>query len=112
VNLIDAEKTAVINKAYTIDESLAELAVPSLRTTFDTELPIDEVLFVKWRESNVFAQKQAGFYGVNIKVQLGNIYNDTARSLANIVKDGFCADDIRATQNQGFVLKTKLCNLH
>lgn len=105
VRLIDEEKTAVINKVYPIDESLAELAVPAERTAFEQETPVDEALFVKWRESNVFAQKQEGFYGVTIKVQLGNVYNDTARSLAQIVKEGFCADDIRATQNQGFVLK-------
>lgn len=105
VKLIEEEKTAVINKKYAIDESAAQLAVPSERTEFEKETPVDEALYVKWRESNVFAQKQDGFYGVTIKVQLGNVYNDTARSLAEVVKEGFAADDIRATQNQGFLLK-------
>ncbi len=105
VQLIEEEKTAVINKTYVIDESLAEIAVPSERTAFEKETPVDETLYLKWRDTNVFAQKQAGFYGVTIKIQLGNVYNDTARELATIVKEGFCGDDIRATQNQGFLLK-------
>lgn len=105
VKLIDQEKIAVNNKKYDIDESAAQLASPADRSDFPTEEPIDAALFSKWKTANVFAQKQEGFFGVTIKVQLGNVYNKDARALAAIVKDGFAADDIRATQNQGFLLK-------
>ncbi len=105
VKLIEEEKTAVINKKYDIDESAAQLASPASRTDFPVEEPIDLALYEKWKASNVFAQKQEGFFGITIKVQLGNVYNVDARALAKIVKDGYAADDIRATQNQGFLLK-------
>jgi sulfite reductase (ferredoxin) len=60
--------------------------------------------YQKWLKTNVFRQKQAGYYGVFVKVLLGNISSDTARKFADIV-DQFCADDIRITVNQGYLLK-------
>ncbi|MEM1327196.1 MAG: nitrite/sulfite reductase [Bacteroidota bacterium] len=57
-----------------------------------------------WRQTNTFEQKQSGFYGVQLKVQLGDIYSDTARALADLV-DQFASDDIRLTINQNILLK-------
>ncbi|MCP4520363.1 MAG: nitrite/sulfite reductase [Cytophagales bacterium] len=103
--LIEEQKLACINKTYEIDESRANLAEPATRTAFDAEIPSNEARYQAWLDTNVFEQKQEGFYGVYIKLPLGNIYNEKARAFAQIVKDGFVADDIRITVNQGFLLK-------
>jgi sulfite reductase (ferredoxin) len=57
-----------------------------------------------WFKTNVFEQKQAGWYAVQLRVQLGDMHSDTARALANIVKQ-YAADDIRVTVNQGYLLR-------
>ena len=57
-----------------------------------------------WRETNVFEQKQKGFFAVQIRVQLGDFHSDTARSLAEIVRQ-YAADDLRVTPNQGYIMR-------
>lgn len=57
-----------------------------------------------WLKTNVFEQKQQGYFAVNIKPELGNIKAPEARILAELV-DKYAADDIRVTVNQGFVLR-------
>ena len=57
-----------------------------------------------WLRTNVFAQKQAGWYAVQLRVLLGDMNSDTARALAQVVKR-YAADDIRVTINQGYLLR-------
>jgi sulfite reductase (ferredoxin) len=57
-----------------------------------------------WRKTNVFEQKQAGWYAVQLRVLLGDMSSDTARSLAQVVRQ-YAADDIRVTVNQGYLLR-------
>ena len=60
--------------------------------------------FDRWLSTNVFEQKQKGWYAVQLRVLLGDMHSDTARALAQIVKD-YAADDIRVTVNQGYLLR-------
>ncbi len=60
--------------------------------------------YQKWLRTNVFEQKQAGWYAVQIRVLLGDMSADTARALAAMVKQ-YAADDIRVTVNQGYLLR-------
>ncbi|TAE28816.1 MAG: nitrite/sulfite reductase [Cytophagales bacterium] len=57
-----------------------------------------------WLRTNVFEQKQAGWYAVQLRVQVGDMSSDTARALAGLVKQ-YAADDIRVTVNQGYLLR-------
>ncbi len=57
-----------------------------------------------WFRTNVFEQKQKGWYAVQLRVLLGDMNADTARALANIVKK-YAADDIRVTVNQGYLIR-------
>lgn len=65
-----------------------------------TENPV----YTTWLKTNVFEQKQAGWYAVQLRVLLGDMHSDTARALAQIVKK-YAADDIRVTVNQGYLLR-------
>ncbi len=57
-----------------------------------------------WFKTNVFEQKQAGWYAVQLRVLLGDMHSDTARALAQLVSR-YAADDIRVTVNQGYLLR-------
>jgi sulfite reductase (ferredoxin) len=60
--------------------------------------------YEQWLATNVFEQKQKGYYGVYIKVEVGDIPTDVARKFVDAVKP-YAADEIRITQNQGLLLK-------
>lgn len=60
--------------------------------------------YKRWLETNVFEQKQKGFFGVYVRVPLGNLHATKARIFAEIARL-YAADDIRITINQGYLLK-------
>ncbi|HEY9002827.1 MAG TPA: nitrite reductase [Mucilaginibacter sp.] len=60
--------------------------------------------YEQWLATNVFEQKQKGFYGVYIKVTVGDIPTDKARKFVEAVRP-YVADEMRVTQNQGLLLK-------
>lgn len=65
---------------------------------------LDIEKYDRWLKSNVFEQKQKGYYGVFIKLQTGNFNSKQARVLAEIIHR-FAADDIRFTIEQNILLK-------
>jgi sulfite reductase (ferredoxin) len=106
LRLIEEEWPALKNKVYAI-KGTTETVAPASEST----LSIQELLgntsdekFKKWLLTNVFEQKQKGWYSVRIRVLLGDFNSDTARSLAALVKE-HAADDIRVTANQGYILR-------
>jgi sulfite reductase (ferredoxin) len=69
------------------------------------EVKIDNPLrYEQWLATNVFEQKQKGFYGVYIKITVGDIPTDLARKFVEAVRP-YVADEMRVTQNQGLLLK-------
>jgi sulfite reductase (ferredoxin) len=74
---------------------------------FDLNALIENTTDIKlkeWLKTNVFQQKQEGYYGVFVKVVLGNFSTATARKLGPIVLK-YAADDIRFTIDQSILLK-------
>lgn len=104
LKLTEQERLALNVKSYKIDRE----AVPSkeryINSSFTTFKVSDDPVYKDWLVTNVFEQKQQGYYGVFIKVSLGNINTTTARKLAEVV-DTYATDDIRITVNQGLLLK-------
>jgi sulfite reductase (ferredoxin) len=82
--------------------------IPSVLPEKDFTIPAfiiqDKEKFAAWEKTNVFAQKQPGYVGAYIKVTTGDISSDTARLLADTVKQ-LAADDMRVTANQGLLIK-------
>jgi sulfite reductase (ferredoxin) len=104
LNLIEQEEKALLNKTYIINRhSIKSVELPK-ETIYTTFKPADEKAYEAWKSTNTFQQKQNGFYGVYIKVLLGNIDTVKARELARIVST-YAADDLRITINQGFLLR-------
>jgi len=107
LKLVEEERTAILNKEYEIDRNSISSHPPVKPTSLRKILPeVDKSLYDVWLKTNVFKQKQeGGYYGVYIKVLLGNISSAKARLLANIIETYASIDDFRITINQGFLLK-------
>jgi len=104
LRLAEIERTAIKVKSYTIDrDAVPQPALPE-ETAFAEVSISNPFRYEQWLATNVFEQKQKGFYGVYIKVPVGDISSDTARELVKVLQP-LVADEIRVTQNQGLLLK-------
>jgi sulfite reductase (ferredoxin) len=104
LELVENERKALKHQRYSIDRTLVQVAaLPAEKSLPEIILPDLEKYF-NWLKTNVFEQKQKGFFAVQLKVRLGNLTSDDARKLAALVKK-FAADDIRITMNQGLLLR-------
>ena len=100
---VNEEFTAVKYKKYDIEE--AEVYDPSGLKLYDLEIPAGfQQKYELWRETNTFEQKQKGYYGVFVRVPLGNVSTDISRKLIDKL-EGYIADDVRVTINQGIFLR-------
>ena len=104
VRLIDEERTANKSKHFVVDRYPFSLPVIPEARDYSDVVADDAVRYDDWYRTNVFEQKQAGFYGVYVKVPVGDIPSDRAREFVAAVRD-LVADEIRITQNQGLLLK-------
>lgn len=103
LSLIEQEKVAIKNHAVVVDrDAIAQPEAPTA-TVVPVE-PVDAIAYDIWKRTNVFAQKQAGYYGVFVKVLTGDIPTEKARLLVAGIRDHI-ADDIRITQNQNLLFK-------
>lgn len=104
VRLAKEERIANKVKTYPINrDALDNPVIPE--PVLIPEVTIDNPLrYEQWLVTNVFEQKQKGFYGVYIKVPVGDIPTDVARKMVDAIRP-YVADEIRVTQNQGLLLK-------
>ncbi len=105
LNLVALEEKAILNKTVEID-SVSTENYDETTLKISSKLPIlNESKYKTWLLTNTFKQKQEGYFGVYIKVLLGNISSDKTRLLAKIINSYAASNDIRITINQGFLLK-------
>ncbi len=104
MELVEEERKALKSQAFPID--LNVLPAPSVPE--DREFPEVEIAdtkkFERWKKTNTFEQKQKGFYGVYVKLPLGNMSSDLTRKFADVV-DTYASDELRVTINQGYLLR-------
>jgi len=82
-----------------------EDACPELPPPPKGEAQIKDIAaYERWKALNTFEQKQAGFYGLRLKIPRGDMHAQIARPLAALVRK-YAADDIRITVQQGFLLR-------
>jgi sulfite reductase (ferredoxin) len=105
LRLVAEEQKALKVKTYHVaHESFDSTPKLAPKTDYSSVVPEDEEKFQNWRNTNVFEQKQKGFFGTYVKVLLGDLSSDLARTFADIAEK-YAADDIRITVNQGYLLK-------
>ncbi len=104
VKLIEEEKTANKFKVFKINrDAVVQPAILTTLVSGKAQIE-DQLKYQLWLDTNVFEQKQKGFFGVYVKVQTGDIPTPQARKLVDAIK-GLVADEIRITINQGLLLK-------
>jgi len=104
LRLVKVERIANKVKTYPINRDAVDqpvipepLIIPEVKIS-------NPLRYEQWLATNVFEQKQKGFYGVYVKVTVGDIHTDVARKFVDAIRP-FVADEIRITQNQGLLLK-------
>lgn len=104
LRLIEEEKVANRSKKFIVDRNAIDLPqMPEEKTLPEVNIS-DQFLYQRWLDTNVFEQKQKGFFGVYIKVSTGDIPTSKARKFIAAIS-GLVADEIRITINQGLLLK-------
>ncbi len=104
LRLIEEEKVAIRFKKFVIDRDTISLPeIPEVISLPEAQIT-DQFQYQRWLDTNVFEQKQKGFYGVYIKVTTGDIPTAKARKFISAIS-GLVADEIRITINQGLLLK-------
>ncbi|OEK03499.1 nitrite reductase [Roseivirga sp. 4D4] len=103
MELVEAERKALANQSFVVDDDLVPTIIPEEKSVPKVEIE-DWETFEDWKRTNVFEQKQKDYFGVWIRVPLGDIHSKSARSLAKLVRQ-YAADDIRVTANQGLLLR-------
>ncbi|WP_421940398.1 HEPN domain-containing protein [Pedobacter sp.] len=104
LRLVAEERIANKVKTFEIDRNtVVEPALPQALNYAEVKIE-DEQHYKHWFATNVIEQKQSGFYGVYVKVKVGDIKTDRARAFVEAIKP-YVADEIRITQNQGLLLK-------
>jgi sulfite reductase (ferredoxin) len=104
--LVEAEWTALKVKEFRIQDSEFSNSVSEtvpVGATSESRL-LNPDSYAEWRSTNTFAQKQPGYYGVYVRVPLGNIRSEVSRSLIEQLR-GLVADDVRVTINQGLLFR-------
>ncbi|SFH01846.1 HEPN domain-containing protein [Pontibacter chinhatensis] len=104
LRLVNEEYKALKSHSFEVDKSIDFNAAPPAARPIPDFVLEDTDKYEKWLKTNVFRQKQEGFYGIYIKVQIGDISSATARQLVPLVRD-FAADELRVTQGQNLLLK-------
>lgn len=104
LRLAEIERTALKVKSYPINRDTVPLPAVPEQTSYPEVNISNPFRYEQWLATNVFEQKQKGYFGVYIKVTVGDISTDTARELVKLLQP-LVADEIRITQNQGLLLK-------
>ncbi len=104
MELVAEEQKSLKSKTFKIDRNALPEPLPKTEKQFAEVKVADENHYQTWLATNVFEQKQQGFYGVYVKVLLGNLKTLKARELAEVARE-FAADDIRITINQNYLFK-------
>src|SRR5690606_35355020 len=104
LDLIEQEYPALKSKTYKIDRNKVKAPnLPSYEGIAAEDVE-DRLAYEIWRKTNVHEQKQEGYYSVYVKVPTGDISTAKARILIAGL-EGYAADEVRVTQNQGLLLK-------
>jgi len=104
LQLAENERKALKVKTYPIDRDTVPAPALPAEITYPEVTISNPLRYEQWLITNVFEQKQKDFYGVYVKVPVGDIPTATARKLVDAIRP-YVANEVRITQNQGLLLK-------
>jgi sulfite reductase (ferredoxin) len=103
--LVEEERTALKSTRYRVAAEASPAPDLPPAAVVLPDHPIDHPeKFAVWKQTNVFEQKQKGFFAAYVRVPLGNIGATISRQLIEELRP-VIANDIRITPNQGLQLR-------
>lgn len=102
LDLVQKEEKALIYKTFPIDAIQRKLKEPLYKD--EKSLTVDDPGFTDWKKTNLYAQKQKGYYAVGIPITVGDIDSKKARQLAKVILQ-FTKDDNRFSYGQSVLLR-------
>jgi sulfite reductase (ferredoxin) len=100
--LVKEQQKTLTYQRYKIDVSRGA-SIDTFNSSFlidNSQLTIDPFKFEIWKKTNVYPQKQAGYFTVYVRILNGNISSVSSRTLIEKLRP-VIADDVRITINQG-----------
>ncbi|MEZ5053412.1 MAG: nitrite reductase [Chitinophagales bacterium] len=104
MELVTIEHKANKVKSYKFDRNKVDDGKPTHNNIAPSVEIKDTQRYNDWLKTNVFEQKQAGYFAVALKVTKGDIKPDQARIIADMAEQ-YASQDMRITMNQGLLLK-------
>lgn len=104
LKLVDEERKSLKNQKVKIDIRKVTHKLPGEETVMALPGFEESEAYKHWYKTNVFEQKQEGYYAIKVRVPLGDIKSPKARKIADLARK-YASDDIRFTLNQGFIFK-------
>lgn len=104
MELVEIERKANKSKQYKINTTKVNLGEPTHQNIAPQVTIENKQRYEDWLQTNVFEQKQKGYYAVALKVTKGDIKPDEARVIAALAEQ-YASEDMRITMNQGLLLK-------
>jgi sulfite reductase beta subunit-like hemoprotein len=91
----------LMTKVQLYEETPPQVEAPKGEAILTT---VESANYERWRSTNLFKQKQAGFYGVMVRCPLGDITVDQMRKVAAIARK-YCGGRIRIVISQNLILR-------
>lgn len=104
LELVEIERKANKVQRLKIDTTKVGVAIPDHDNIAPQVEIADQKRYEDWLKTNVFEQKQKGYYAVALKVTKGDIKPDEARAIAALAQE-YASEDMRITMNQGLLLR-------
>ena len=96
------EENSLLQKTYPIAVNDRDLKEPLYSGGETIKLNTKE--FNLWKKTNLFKQKQAGYFSVGLPIEVGDISSSKARELAKVMLE-FTRDDNRFSLGQSILLR-------
>ena len=102
MDLVALEQKGLIHSTFPISAVDRTLKEPLYE--HNETLVVNDPAFEEWKKTNLYAQKQEGYFAVGIPITVGDIDSKKARQLANIILQ-FTQDDNRFSYGQSVLLR-------
>ena len=102
LELVRIEEQGLPHDTFPIEANERTLKQPLYNG--DETLTIDDPAYEDWKKTNLYVQKQKGFFAVGIPITVGDIDSKKARQLAKVILQ-FTQDDNRFSYGQSVLLR-------
>jgi len=102
LHLVAIEENGLDKKTHPIKGAERVIKVPQYQSI--EPIKVDDPAYESWKKTNLYPQKQDGYFAVGIPISVGDLSSTKAKQLAKIILD-FTGDDSRFSYGQSILLR-------